>query len=192
MTDPIASLPPDDSRAAFAALMRAHYARLCNFTYGQVHSRDVAEDIVQDVFARLWNHREELDVRDPLPYLYQAVRNRVVSHRRRQGVEEGWRQYVTVAAEEPREEDGAAAALEAADLATAFARALDELPERCRLVFTMSRDQGLTYAEIARVLGISVKTVETQVGRALKALRLRLGPYLCLAITAVSSSRLLA
>jgi len=172
--------------------MRAHYGRLCNFAYGLLHYRDVAEDIVQDVFARLWNHQDELDVRDPLPYLYRAVRNRVVSHRRRQGVQEGWRRNVTAAADKPPHEDGPAAAVEAADLAAAFARALNELPERCRLVFTMSRDQTLTYAEIALALGISVKTVETQIGLALKALRVRLGPYLCLALTAVSGSRLLA
>jgi RNA polymerase sigma-70 factor (ECF subfamily) len=178
--------------AAFEALMRAHYGRLCNFAYGLVHSRDVAEDIVQDVFARLWNGREEIDVREPLHYLYQAVRNRVVSHRRHQGVQEGWRQYVATAADQPQNDGGAAAAVEAADLTAAFTRALGELPERCRLVFLMSRDQGLTYAEIALALDISIKTVETQIGRALKALRLRLGPYLSLAITAVSSSRLLA
>src|SRR2546427_10321020 len=119
MTEPVASLHPDDPRAAFEALMRAHYGRLCNFAYGLLHSRDVAEDIVQDVFARLWNQRDELEVRDPLASLYQAVRNRVVSHRRRQGVQEGWRRSVTAVADEPPREDGPAAAVEAADLAAA-------------------------------------------------------------------------
>lgn len=191
MTDPIPAVAPDDARTAFEALMRAHYARLCDFTIRQVHSRDVAEDIVQDVFAQLWRSWDGIELREPLRYLYQAVRNRVVSHRRRQGVREGWREYVLAAAADEPSGAGAAAAVEETDLAAAYARALDELPERCRLVFTMSREQDLSYAEIAQALGISVKTVETQIGRALKALRLRLRPYLCLALAALPGSRLL-
>jgi RNA polymerase sigma-70 factor (family 1) len=187
----VSSDAPADASAAFEALMRAHYARLCDFAVRLVHSRDIAEDIVQDVFTQLWRNRENLAVRDPLPYLYQAVRNRIISHRRRMGVRDDWRQYVTAMAAEPPDGPGAAAMVEETDLAAAYTRALSELPERCRLIFTMSREQGLVYGEIAQALGISIKTVETQIGRALKALRLRLRPYLCLAATAIWSSRLL-
>ena len=170
--------------SAFDELVRAHYGRLCNFAYRFARSRDAAEDVVQEVFTRLWQQREQFDVRDPLPYLYQAVRNRLVTSRRHELVRERWRADVD---HEDRHTRDAASAVELADLRRAVARAIDALPERCRLIFTMSREQDLSYAEIARVLDISVKTVETQMGRALKALRARLSGYLSLALTVVSA-----
>lgn len=195
MTQPRSAHVPEGATApTFDALVRAHYGRLCNFAFRFVESRDVAEDVVQDVFTLLWRRREGFDVRDPLPYLYQAVRNRAVSYRRAQVVRDRWLQRAT------RTEGGrpssaassaASAGVEAAELAGAVVRAVSELPERCRLIFTMSREQDLSYAEIARVLGISVKTVETQMGRALKALRSRLAGYLSVAILAASSGRML-
>ncbi len=170
--------------------MRQHYGRLCNFAFRFLDSRDVAEDVVQDVFAHLWRRREGFDVHDPLPYLYQAVRNRAVSYRRGQLVRERWRERARgTEGEQPA--SAASSEVEAAELGTAVARAVAELPERCRLIFTMSREQDLSYAEISRVLGISVKTVETQIGRALKALRSRLAGYLSVALLAASSDRLL-
>jgi RNA polymerase sigma-70 factor (ECF subfamily) len=189
MTEPLTSPLQDDPGAAFDALVRAHYGRLCNFGFRFVGSRDVAEDIVQDVFALLWRQRGEFDVRDPLPYLYQAVRNRAVSYQRQQGVRERWRDQVSAGSADRAAEGGGASDLEAKELAGAVARAVQELPERCRLIFTMSREQDLSYVEIARALGISVKTVETQMGRALKALRTRLAGYLGVAVAVAASWR---
>jgi RNA polymerase sigma-19 factor, ECF subfamily len=191
MTEPISPRFPNESSLVFDELVRTHYGRLCNFAYRFVGSRDVAEDIVQDVLARLWRNREEFDPRDPLAYLYQAVRNQAVSYRRQQGVRERWSAHAADEIERRPGEDGLSR-VEAADLATALARAVDQLPERCRLIFTMSREQGLSYAEIAKILGISIKTVETQMGRALKALRSRLAGYLALALTVASVGRHLA
>jgi RNA polymerase sigma-70 factor (ECF subfamily) len=178
MPEPLASPQPPDPSLAFDALVREHYGRLCNFVFRFVGSRDVAEDIVQDVFARLWRSHESFDIKDPLPYLYQSVRNRAVSYRRQTVVRDRWREQAASVADERLPATTASSELDAADLADAIARAVNELPDRCRLVFTMSREQDLTYAEIASALGISVKTVETQMGRALKALRTRLAGYL--------------
>ena len=165
-----------DPRISFDAFARAHYERLCNFAYRYVESRDVVEDIVQDVLTELWRRREQFDVRDPLPYLYQAVRNRALTYVRHRRVRERWQARV-LAEGEPHTAD-TAPDVELTDLARAIASAVDALPERCRLIFTMSREQDLTYADIARILGLSVKTVEAQMGRALKALRTRLAPFL--------------
>lgn len=167
--------------------MRAHYGRLCNFAYRFTRSRDAAEDVVQEVFTRLWQQREQFDVRDPLPYLYQAVRNRLVTSRRHELVRERWQ---AGADHIGRDADDAASQVELADLHRAVARAVETLPERCRLIFTMSREQDLSYAEIARALDISVKTVETQMGRALKALRARVASYLSVALALASVSQL--
>ncbi len=190
MTNPASSKPQPDPGAAFDALVRAHYGRLCNFAYRYVDSRDIAEDIVQDVFTRLWRQRDAFDVRDPLPYLYQAVRNRAVSYRRQSVVRDRWREQEALRGD--RDDADTASAAELADLAQVIALVIEALPERCRLIFTMSREQYLTYAEIAQALGISVKTVETQMGRALKALRARLAGYLSIALATAVGARWLA
>ncbi len=171
--------------SSFDELVRAHYGRLCNFAYRFVRSRDAAEDVVQEVFVRLWRQRDQFDVRDPLPYLYRAVRNRLVTCRRAELVRERWR--TSVAREHVHAVD-AGSELELAELRRALARAVEALPERCRVIFTMSREQDLSYPEIARSLGISVKTVETQMGRALKALRTKLAGYLSVALAVASAS----
>lgn len=163
------------SAAEFDALFLAHYGRLCQLAYRMIGSRAVAEDIVQDLFLTVWSRGGGADLNDPVPYLYTAVRNRSISHLRR----ERWR-LATLAnraldlwrsrADDDRNDAG--------DLAGAIDRAIQELPLRRRQIFTLHREQQLSYAEIAATLGISIKTVETQMGRALKALRIRLAPYL--------------
>lgn len=204
---PAASDPPDDAprtasdeaadeaaRARFEAIVRAHYPRLCNFATRYVDSRETAEDIVQEVFLTIWRRDAKFDYTEPLPYLYRAVMNRAIMHLRQRRVRDRWRDRVMAVAET----EGAPADtrisddVELAELMRAVAEVIEALPERCRLIFTMSRQQDLTYDQIAEVLGISVKTVETQMGRALKALRLRLGVYLSLTLAVSTVGRLLA
>jgi RNA polymerase sigma-70 factor (ECF subfamily) len=197
--DDTASAAPDEAaneaaRARFEAVVRAHYPRLCNFATRYVDSRETAEDIVQEVFLTIWRRDTKFDYAEPLPYLYRAVMNRAIMQLRQRRVRDRWRDRVMAVAET----EGAPADtriaddLELAELMRAVAEVVEALPERCRLIFTMSRQQDLTYDQIAEVLGISVKTVETQMGRALKALRLRLGVYLSLALAVSSVGRLLA
>ncbi|MBI4544231.1 MAG: RNA polymerase sigma-70 factor [Gemmatimonadetes bacterium] len=163
--------------AAFEATFREHYLALVRFVRGYVGSSAVAEELVQETFLRLWAARERLDPRGSLrAYIYQAARNQALNHLRHERIERSGearleREAPAAAAadppDRPREEE----------LAAAVAQAVAALPERCRLVFQLSRDHGLSYAEIARALGISVKTVETQMGRALQALRHSLERY---------------
>ena len=163
--------------ATFDALVRAHYGRLCNFAVRFVKTRDIAEDLVQDVFLRIWQRQTEFQYEDPLPYLYQAVRNRAANYARDQQVRLRWWDAAAYEAETTRPGAARRDAAEQAELGSAIARAVDALPNRCRQIFTMSREQDLTYTQIARALGVSVKTVETQMGRALKLLRSKLAPY---------------
>lgn len=201
---PAPDLPPDTdpsrtgvsdpaARARFEALVRAHYPRLCNFATRYVDTRETAEDIVQEVFLSIWRRDVQIDHETPLPYLYRAVMNRAVMHLRQRRVRDRWRAQVQATAESTGDsaEVGLDEELELAELMRAVSEVIEGLPERCRQVFTMSRQQDLTYDQIATILGISVKTVETHMGRALKALRLRLGGYLTLALTVSSIGRLL-
>ena len=162
--------------AQFDEMVTASYARLCQFCYRITGSRAAAEDIVQDVFAAIWRRHEDFDYADPLPYLFRAVRNRAISHRRQATRQGGW--LAGLAREWSERQPPAPDPSEVSDLAQAIDEALAALPERRRTIFAMHRDQDLTYGEIASALGISIKTVETQMGRALKSLRERLRPFL--------------
>lgn len=163
----------DDDRHAFGAVFEAHFPRLTAYAYRYLKTLDAAEDVVHEVFASLWCLDRRLDeIRDLSAYLSRAVRNRTLNQLRRRRAEEHHRllAWSLVERGEP-----ASAALELDELARAIEMAIDALPSRTREVFLLSREQGLTYREIAEFLGISVKTVETLMGRALRAMRRRVG-----------------
>jgi RNA polymerase sigma-70 factor (ECF subfamily) len=162
---------------ALETVFRAHYASMFTVVRRIVFAPDIAEELVQDVFLKLWTKRETLAEIDALKtYLYRAARNTALNHLRRQKLESAHEEREAAKGEPSTGEatdDGATAT----DLTTAVQAAIARLPERCREIFLMSRDGGLTYNEIAKELGISIKTVETQMGRALKSLRLSLARF---------------
>lgn len=163
-------------RGAFELLFREHYAALVRFGEGLLRSRELAEDTVQEVLLNLWRQRETVRVDDSVrAYLYRAVRNRALNHIRNERVR---REAVPQLVLESREAEAGDAGLLETELETAVRAAVAELPPRCREVFELSRVRGLRYSEIAETLGISIKTVETQMGRALKSLRERLAPFM--------------
>ena len=156
-------------RAAFEQLFRGWYGRLADYAARLVSSPDAAEDVVQTVFVSVWNRREALpDANTLSAYLHRAVRNRALNHLRDSRESRHLSIYTD---DEPGIPPSVESDLADADLATALQEALAELAPRTRAVFLLSREQELTYNEIASTLGISVKTVETLMGRALKALR---------------------
>lgn len=169
---------PAQRAAAFDALVAENCDRLCRFVYRYVGSREEAEDIVQEVFLAIWERGYEWEGRDPLPFLYRAAHNRAISRARHESVHDRWQRQVSTA-DEPAAA-GVDTDLAESELDDALGRAIEVLPERCRLVFTMSREQGLSHAEIARMLGLSHKTVESHIWRALTSLRASLAPYLAL------------
>ena len=129
----------------------------------------MAEDIVQEVFLQIWLNRTRLDpTKNIKSYLYIATRNRALNVLRRASVEREHQEKITYIDSRvltPEDE------LERHQTIQEAYRAIDQLPKRCRTIFMMSRFDHLKYAEIADILNISIKTVETQMGRALKSLR---------------------
>ena len=159
--------------AAFDRLFRAHYAGLCTFILHVVRSRDVAEELVQDIFLRIWDRPDHGASHDVTrAYLYVAARNAALTYLRRQHLHATWARTEMATAHLAPAADRA---LAYAELRAAVHEAIAALPPRCQLIFTMHRQQELSYAEIASRLGLSVKTVEAQVARALRGLRARLG-----------------
>ena len=163
---------------AFERAFRAYHPSLCQFAYRYVRSREVAEELVHDVFAKLWESRRRLDVRESLKsYLYSAVRNHAISHLRHALVEHRWREGA-VQGEAHHDLNDADRLLESEELVAAVKRVLEGLPERCRLALTLRWQRQMSYAEVAEAMGISVKTVEIYVGRGLAALRESYGTFL--------------
>ena len=160
---PIAS----GDRAAFEALFRLHYRPLCAFAVGYLKDMDRSEDLVQDLFFRLWLDREKLSITTSLKaYLYTSVRNRCLNALKAGGRVRALNEEVDDRLqEEERSED------EHMDRIARVQAAIESLPEERRKVFKLSRYDGLKYHEIAEQLGISAKTVENQMGKALKMLR---------------------
>ncbi len=157
---------------AFEELFGRYYEPLVGFAYGYVQSKAVAEEIVQDVMFRVWERRAAWSVDGSVAsYLYRAVRNGSLNHgrteRRARRAFEGGGLALSGPRWAPRADDR----VETAELVDRLRTTVAALPDGCRQVYLLNRQHGLSYAEIAAVLGISVKGVETQIGRALKRLK---------------------
>jgi RNA polymerase sigma-70 factor (ECF subfamily) len=158
--------------AAFEALFRAHAPTLVAFARSYVDSTAVAEELVQDLFCRLWDQRFEATVPDSVrAYLFASLRNRALNHLRR---EQTSLDFASHAARLTSRTAAADDAVLTKDLGAALTTAVRGMPMRCREVFTLVRDQQLSYAEVAELLGISKKTVEIHMSRALVILREKL------------------
>jgi len=163
--------------AAFEQIFRTYYVRLVSFARTGIDSQDLAEETVQEVFLHIWMRRESWVVERSLAaYMFRAVRNRISNARRSLKLETCYNADIA------RETDGGPdvpcdGRLREAEIEAALAKAVALLSDRARQVFLLSRRQHLTYAEIAEVLGIGVKTVEMHMARALSQLRLALSEW---------------
>ena len=168
--DVLDSLRKGDEEAV-NRLFERFFAPLCVVAYRIVQDRDVAKDVVQDVFVRLWTNRNKLHITSSLHgYLKQSVVNASIDHTRK-----AYEQRKAPLADtiEQRAAPGAPdQETEHNELRYRIEHAISRLPERCRLVFVLSRYEHMTYAQIADTLKISTKTVENQMSKALKTLRM--------------------
>lgn len=167
---------------AFEEVFRAFVDPLFNFALSYVESSDIADEIVQDLFCALWAQRFTLDMpRGMRPYLFASVRNRALNVLRDRRVQMAMQDRLSRRAGDVHAglaaHDSDSATI-TNDLAAAVSRVVQDMPPRCREVFTMLRYHHLTYAEVAQLLAISPKTVEIHMSRALAILREALAPWL--------------
>lgn len=161
--------------AAFAAIFRLHYPSLVGSGTRILRERALAEEVAQEVLLELWRRRATLTLSSALgSYLHQATRNRALNRLRQERTARRGEPYVRPPGASPDADNRALSA----ELRAAADQAIRNLTAPQREVFDLSRARGLTYHEIAELLGISVKTVEARMGRALKQLRERLAPWL--------------
>lgn len=161
-------------------LFRRLHPGLCAYANKFLNNTDEAQEIVQDVFYRIWKHRDRLDENKSLyDYLFTSTRNSclnlIESKKSRTKYAELMR-FLYV--QESCDNINSYHALLAKELEKDLKMALDNLPQECRRVFELSRIEGLKYQDIAIKLNISIKTVETQMSRALARLRVQLREYI--------------
>ena len=172
----ILALFRSDDPATVKKLFYQYYPFLCQNIYRIVKDKAVAEDLAQDTFFKFWNKRNELNIKTSIKaYLRRMAINEGLYYLRKN--KKFKKEEVSVLAFVPADNDVEEQILHQ-ELSAEISAAIEELPPRCREVFKLSRFEELSYKEIAARLGISVKTVENQMGKALKVLRVALKQYL--------------
>lgn len=160
----------------FENLFKEYYEMLCHFAIKYVKNIEQSEEVVQDTFYNIWKNRATLNIKTSLKsYLFTAIRNNCLQVLRTRSLDIKYENYYKSHYENssitPSDE------LNAKELSDVINKALNSLPERCREIFKMSRYDGLKYHEIAEKLSISIKTVEANMGKALKHFRSHLKDY---------------
>lgn len=154
----------------FEKLFRSSYVSLVRYARTILKDHDTAEEIVQDLFFRLWQDRGNLAIESSLNgYLFRSVHNRSLHFIEHQKVVD--RHAGEIAASTEQTAEPVTEAIYYSELQSKVARVLERLPERCSVIFRMSRFEGLKYNEIAEKLSVSLKTVEANMGKALKEFR---------------------
>ncbi len=157
---------------AFQELFEKEYEPLCRYAFTFLHDEHSAEDVVQDTFVRIWEGKQELIGTPALKfYLFTAVRNNCISHLRK--LKTAGTQYTDETPEPEPEPSIPPSQLQALEdeQSRRIAEALNQLPPKCREVFLLVKWQGFSYKQAAEALDISVKTVENQMGKAIKTFR---------------------
>lgn len=168
-------------KTAFEQLFRQYYPVLCSYANQILHDPDEAEEIVQEFFVQFWQKREELDVRTALKsYLFRSVHNRCLNLIKHHKIKETYIQNVQHENSEPFTDSPDTG--DTKTLEKAIQHAIESLPPERKKVFLMVRYEERRYKEVAEILGISVKTVENQMGKAMQFLRKALNEYLSLFI----------
>lgn len=166
---------------AFEAIFHRYYPSLCHFVGTYVKRSDIAKEIVQEVFYRVWINRSNIQEFTGLrPYLYSAAKNHSMNYLRREKLSK--RSFVDGefdfhVANQPDNSDRPDINVQLDELLEAFNAEIEKLPEGQKTVVTLRWHHHMNYAEIAEVMGISIKGVETQHLRAIKKLRASLGKF---------------
>ena len=164
-----------NDKKSLEALFRLLYTPLRNYANVIINSKEDAEDIIQEVFLKLWNSRSDLDEnRSIKTYLYVCTKNSCLNWLKHTKVRSDYARVMATVYESSSAELSPHESLIANDIENDLSIALNELPTQCRKIFELSRFEGLKYHEIASQLNISIKTVETQMSRALVKVRLQL------------------
>lgn len=167
-----------DNLSSFEDLFRRHYADLCRYALKLTRNEQVAEEVVQEVFISFWERRQEIVITHSIKsYLVSSVRNRSINYLKLQLPKDQRKEDIDdfhIVLSSANDSNS----MEYQELHALVQKAINQLPEKCKAIFVLSREEGLTYQEIATQLDLSIKTVENQMGIALKKMRAALKSYL--------------
>jgi RNA polymerase sigma-70 factor, ECF subfamily len=164
-----------NDRLAFSILFTRYYNDLVMFSNSIIHDKTGAEEIVQDLFVRLWENREKLSITSLKSYLLKSVHNRSIDWLRHESIKNS---YAVLLLEHPvLLQNDLENYLLFSELESDIQEALTKVPEECAEVFKKSRFEALNHQEIANVMGISVRTVEDRISRTIRQLRIQLKDY---------------
>jgi len=167
----------------FEEIFKMHYKALCNAANKILDDKDASEDVVQDVFLKLWSKRNELSVIQSIKsYLYRATINTSLNYL------ESNKKIIRLQDSEFTTAVNGGEELQHKELETKINEAINQLPPKCKVIFVLSRYEGMKYQQIADHLEISIKTVENQMGKALQMLRERLKPFLTHEFIAIATT----
>lgn len=167
----------NEGRSAFTLIFRRYYNDLVHYAYALIHDVPQSEEIAQEVFVKLWENRNKNLVHSSLKsYLLSAVHNKSIDFMRHHEVTGRYTAYAL--AEALDSHNNIDAYVLHSDLSKHYSKALEKVPRVYSQVFLMNRNEALTYAEIAEKLGVSVRTVEVRMGKALCLLREELKEFL--------------
>ncbi len=177
----VISLKNGDPRS-LELLFRRLYPKMCAFANKYLQNLADAEEVVQEVFYSIWKNRQTLDEKQSIHgYLFTSVKNHCLSILEHNKVKDKYAALVEYVYKNAENDSTFSDSLIASELENDFSKALEKLPLDCRNIFELSRFEGLKYHEIAARRNISIKTVETQMSRALAKIRVQLKDYLVLA-----------
>lgn len=166
-----------DDQLAFKALYQQQVFRLYQFAFAFLKQRQPAEEIVNDVFVKLWEKRQQLDkISEIKVYLYVAVKNAALNHLRKATIFTET-DLDALHVQHFRLEADTAQLLLTHELQQAIATAIQQLPPKCKLIFKLVKQDELSYKEVAGILGISPKTVDAQLSIAMKKLAIQLQAF---------------
>ena len=175
-----------EEELAFELLFRKYYVQLCGFANKFIANSTESEEIVQEVFLNVWKKRDQLKIDNEIrPYLFKSIQNLCFNFLEHKKVVDNYYAVIEVVYKNQAEEFNTYESVLYTELQTRADVVIGALPDQCRKIFQMSRQEGLKYNEIADKLGISVKTVETQMSRALSKLKEELRDYLTILIVSL-------
>jgi len=176
----IADLKAGDTKV-FETLFKQWYEPLCRYAYNMLHNQDEAEEIAQKTFCKLWDQREKMEIHTSIKsYLYRMVHNACLNKIKQWQIQS--EHHEVIAYSSASMINHVEQTVVHKELSQQIEFAIAALPERCREVFLLSRMQHLSYIQIAQKMQISPNTVETQIVKALKILRIRLKDYLLIGL----------
>jgi RNA polymerase sigma-70 factor (ECF subfamily) len=171
----------DPGSKDFDSLYLDNYPALQRYAYTILSDIELAEEMVHQVFLKILERKDPLDVHTSLKaYLFRSVNNECLNYIKHQKVKQTYHSYATN--EMGNTTETPSSKLNYKELEFQIIKSINDLPEQCRTIFQLSRFEELKYGQIADQLGISVKTVEAQMSKALKRLRVELADYLPLII----------